>query len=266
VETKRKVLFYGPFENRYNHSDRGGNNCDLVYKNEHRDDDNSLDDSPDAPSPPSRRVSKWPMFQYHPYHDLESLYWVTIWFILNHFIAPVPEVQDSTIDITHQRTKAHLDQWRVLSAKLFNAQNFMWKRELLEIPDELELTIAYLCQWGWSEEALAALKEVLQFRGNLIDEYRDLQSQPQTSVEGRPELKRWGREMFTPCSYRALRSAFEKARNRIVKLKGGGKLFQLTPVRTLIKEQKAAERENAAAEREKREEEKRSRKNRSRVH
>lgn len=188
--------------------------------------------------PPRKEVStEPPMFQYHPYHDLEALYWVILWVIIHHTI----NIKGSAT--TQRPPKEHLDQWRILSDKLFNTQDFSGRMALLSNRSaESKGLIAKLTRWGWSQDAMGILTEIVGVRQDIVDAYLILQAQPQMPLENRPAIKQWGLDKFTDVPYAAMWSAIDRAKTIVEELEEAGKLLEMKPVRTLIEEQQAADR------------------------
>jgi hypothetical protein len=173
-------------------------------------------------------------FRYHPYHDLEALFWVVVWIVFHYLMATTP---GATVE------GGALEAWHRESLKLFNATKFTEKTAIFDRPEEMWKLILSLRRWGWSEALLNIWFPILEFRGILLQAYTELQSQP----PGDGQV--WGLDRFSDDPYIDLGQRCADAVEETAELESMGSTVYLTYVMKILKQHQEGV-EQAKAEKE----------------
>lgn len=140
-------------------------------------------------------------FYYHPWHDLEALSWLSLYWIMSHF----PSYLDGKNEQRWAVFKAKQDRWREQCAIYFGA--------VPKQPHLLEesLDIVQLIELGWAEAVVSPLKPVITFSEALGKAYSNLQAQRQRCHPDKPNVQRWSKTLFTGELYQDFQERLEKA-------------------------------------------------------
>ncbi|KAH6918169.1 hypothetical protein BKA70DRAFT_1246443 [Coprinopsis sp. MPI-PUGE-AT-0042] len=208
--------------------------------------DATRDSVPDAAKPfnDSLEAERNP-FHYHPYYDLEALFWVVIWVILNYLMVTNPSV-------TLQGS--FLEDWRERSLQIFNAKDFAERTALFERPKAMDNLIATLRRWGWSDAVMTICHPVMHFRSTLFQTYVELQSQPLDDGAC------WKLDKFKNGPYMAFRGRCRTASQQLTKLEAAGSTIHLTYVARILKKHQEEQKKAKVKAKEAKEKEKAERK------
>ncbi|KAH6913597.1 hypothetical protein BKA70DRAFT_1144186 [Coprinopsis sp. MPI-PUGE-AT-0042] len=141
--------------------------------------------------PPRSGFRPRPILHDHPYHDLESLYWVILFSVLSR-IPAAAAAEPSGL--------GRDSQWRVFS-KLFARTT--QKSERAKLMTDPWRTVDILSQLDCDEDTKIALLPVLQgLLSTIVEAYQHLQKQPWKSCEGKD---RWDPGLFSGLPYDAFK-------------------------------------------------------------
>lgn len=185
---------------------------------------------------PARNVTPGrpsPSFQYHPYHDLEALWWILLWIIFRYFLV----LHDKpTIDDSKFEDWQHAHNWLFVSSNVEN------RASILKEPLRLVRLIERLEAWGWAKEILTISHPVMEFRASLVEAYTALQAQDQDQEYTLNDriFRRWSLSKFEDLPYDVLSALCLQASKQVKELP---RTVSMTCMETLHDEQKKAKRQ-----------------------
>ncbi|KAH6913628.1 hypothetical protein BKA70DRAFT_1526127 [Coprinopsis sp. MPI-PUGE-AT-0042] len=175
--------------------------------------------------------------RYNPFHDLEALYWVTLWLPLNYIL-----VIDKATDTMDEDC---LDAWRREVDGIFDSTSSETKGAWLKDSSRLKWNglVSKLCSWGWSRNVLDLLYPVLMFGPIcLCDAYTTLESNLPT------EGNEWALSEFTRKPYQTLQYLCLNTKQALESLERKKGAIQTIFVRTLLEEQEERKKKKKAKE------------------
>lgn len=156
--------------------------------------------------PPGLRQTRADYY-YIPWHDLEALYWLAVYWIISHF--PVLSDQDDNRRLVTLKTQKV--KWRQHYTDYFASENPDSRRRLLKEPFDVNT----LSKMGWAFGTLEILRPVLEFGTVLGQAYCDLETRRQKYHPDDLYTLRWPRKHFTREPYEEFYQRLKEARNNI---------------------------------------------------
>ncbi|KAH6914708.1 hypothetical protein BKA70DRAFT_1557096 [Coprinopsis sp. MPI-PUGE-AT-0042] len=187
-----------------------------------------------ASEEPSSKNASLPI-RYHPFYDLEALYWVAVWLLLNYLLV-IGNAND-TMD------EDCLDVWRRKLDDIFNPERNTRSLWLLE-GYSLDGLINDLVKLGWSPDVVKLIYPVLRFGPRSLSKaYRELE------LKLRTEGNQWVLSEFISEPYHSLRDLCLTVKRRVESLEKEKGVIKMIFVRNLLEEQEKRKRDKAAKER-----------------
>jgi len=117
----------------------------------------------------SRPAPTEPVWHWNPYHDLEALYWLVVWWIMTYY--PCPDDDDDCVE--DDAVARYHSEWESTYASMFRSGFEPLKRvEVLREYDpknpQPSLVYKVLERSGWNMEILEILRETIDFGPELL--------------------------------------------------------------------------------------------------
>lgn len=150
-------------------------------------------------------------FRFNFLHDLESVFWMFLWYLFNYIPFAFEASQASETSETSEAYKQNVQEFDRECGILFTCSDIHSPggRTAIMITKKLKSLSNSMKRWKWYDTVLPLVDCIVEIRRCLRDAYEKLEMQdPQEVVDGVP---RWSMEQFTGEPYVKIHESVERA-------------------------------------------------------